>query len=788
MRRLLIIIGSLVALVVVVAVLALLFIDVDKYRPRIQAELQAKLGRQVTLGHLHLHILPLSIRVDGLTIAEAPSFSSGRPFATAQNVSVSAGLLSLIRGNPDIKSVLLDRPQVELIRNASGVWNFSTLGAQNSPAAGSNKPPSTFTLDTLKIADGQLGITDQMTHEPRSVYDYIDLELSDFRPNTPFGVDLGVHFPGTGKELLSFKGNVGPLQPGNVAATPMNGKLSLQEVSLAAVNRFAAGTLPANTDAIASADADVKSQAAVLSCNGTLKLDNAVIHGAKLDYPIQAKYNLSADRKQDKIAIQSGTISLGPTTFTASGDIDARAKPANLNLHLSTTNSSVTELARLAGAFGVGINPAYRVDGRLTANIIAKGPATDPQFDGSIDVTALKASAGSTTITGNVSARNLSAPQVQFALAADKIDTAELQQMTAKTQNAAPASSKPAAPSNQPSLFDKTTGSGTISAKTIKAQDFVLNNLQATCKLDHGVIQLSPLTADIFGGKENGAVSVDTRPANSLVSVNAKLAGADTNALLSAVSSMKNTLYGSLAADANVNFVLASSTDLARTLNGTLGFDVTNGQLKNVNILNELSKIGKFVGAAPTQPGNATALKKFSGTLNIRNGVATTNNLVAMLDAGSLSASGSLNLVNQALDMHMNAVLASGVSNAVGAAKIGGYLSTALANNKGELVLPVLVTGTTSHPVFAPDVQALAKMKLHNLLPSTGNPSELTNGIIGAAAGGKGAGGILNGIFGGASGQQPSSQQGPQGQKKSQQEQNPVNSILNQLGKKKPKQ
>ena len=84
-------------------------------------------------------------------------------------------------------------------------------------------------------------------------------------------------------------------------------------------------------------------------------------------------------------------------------------------------------------------------------------------------------------------------------------------------------------------------------------------------------------------------------------------------------------------------------------------FDVTNGQLKNVNILNELSKVGKFMGAAPAQAGSGTALKTFAGTLNIVNGVASTNNLLAALSAGSLSANGTMNLVNQGLDMHMTA-------------------------------------------------------------------------------------------------------------------------------------
>src|SRR5437763_17121947 len=100
--------------------------------------------------------------------------------------------------------------------------------------------------------------------------------------------------------------------------------------------------------------------------------------------------------------------------------------------------------------------------------------------------------------------------------------------------------------------------------------------------------------------------------------------------------------------------------------------------------------------------------------MNIANGVGTTNDLKPLMDAGSLAAAGSVNLVNETLNMHMTAVLSSGLSQSVGGTQVGGYMNTALANKNGELVVPVIVTGTMAHPTFAPDVQAMAKMKLNN--------------------------------------------------------------------------
>src|SRR5437868_8384840 len=119
--------------------------------------------------------------------------------------------------------------------------------------------------------------------------------------------------------------------------------------------------------------------------------------------------------------------------------------------------------------------------------------------------------------------------------------------------------------------------------------------------------------------------------------------------------------------------------------------------------------------------------------------------------------------------MHMTAVLSSGLSQSVGGTQVGEYMNTALANKNGELVLPVIVTGTMAHPIFAPDVQAIAKMRLNNLLPTTGNP--------GSVLGQKGAGGILGGILGGNA---PNQATNPQGQNKNEQQQNPLGSVLRQ--------
>jgi hypothetical protein len=115
----------------------------------------------------------------------------------------------------------------------------------------------------------------------------------------------------------------------------------------------------------------------------------------------------------------------------------------------------------------------------------------------------------------------------------------------------------------------------------------------------------------------------------------------------------------------------------------------------------------------------------------------------------------------------VTAVLSRGFSQQIGGTCIAGYMNTALANTQGELVIPATVTGTFQHPVFGPNVQKIALMKLKGLMPSADNPLGGASGILGNLLGQKNV--TPN------QGQQPNTQQQP----------NPVDQILDIIGKKK---
>jgi hypothetical protein len=121
-----------------------------------------------------------------------------------------------------------------------------------------------------------------------------------------------------------------------------------------------------------------------------------------------------------------------------------------------------------------------------------------------------------------------------------------------------------------------------------------------------------------------------------------------------------------------------------------------------------------------------------SGSLNIQNGVATTNDLLLDLGGGTLAGAGTMGLVDQTLKLKVTATLTKEYTQKNGLGQVGGLLSTVLSNQKGDLVVPAIVSGTFAQPKFAPDAEQMAKLKL--------------SGLFGA--GGSGVQGLINSLTG----------------------------------------
>src|SRR5580704_5890156 len=155
MSRSLKIIAIVVGVLIVLVLVAPFLIPVNQFRPTIEQKASAALGRKVEVGNLSLSLFSGALGADNLSIADDPKFSSA-PFLTAKSVKVGVELMPLIFSKTlNVTDVTIDSPQVSLIRNPGGQWNYSSFGAsaaksqtQAPPAAAKSSAPSSSSTST----------------------------------------------------------------------------------------------------------------------------------------------------------------------------------------------------------------------------------------------------------------------------------------------------------------------------------------------------------------------------------------------------------------------------------------------------------------------------------------------------------------------------------------------------------------------------------------------------------------------------------------------------------------
>ena len=133
-----------IAIVVVILILFVLpfLIPVNKFRPTIEEKASAALGRKVEVGNLSLSIIRGSLGIDNLSISDDPKFNSG-PFLTASSVRVGVELLPLIFSKQvNVTEIVIDKPQVMMLKDPSGKWNFSSIGGKRARGTQAASPSS----------------------------------------------------------------------------------------------------------------------------------------------------------------------------------------------------------------------------------------------------------------------------------------------------------------------------------------------------------------------------------------------------------------------------------------------------------------------------------------------------------------------------------------------------------------------------------------------------------------------------------------------------------------------
>ena len=375
-----------IAVVVLLVVLFIVpfLIPVNKFRPTIEQKASASLGRKVELGNLSLSLLSGSLGIDNLSIADDPKFNNG-PFLTAKSVKVGVELMPLIFSQQvNVTGIEIVNPQVTMLKNPSGKWNFSSIGGNSAPSStssGSNKTAESLTIKTLELNDGQitLGTT---SSQKRSVYTPVSLTAHDVAMNNSFPVEFSMGLPGGG--TMKIDGKVGPVDQKDAALTPQDVKLNIANLNLASTG-FLDPSM--GLGGIVDMAATLVSQGGVMATKGTMKLSKAVLvaGGQASGVPLTLDFDTKYDLQKGTGVINPSVAKIGNAKSNLSGTYKSEGDDFVVDLKVEGQNLPATDLEAFLSALGISLPSGSRLTaGTLSANLRVTGPTNKLVTDGTI--------------------------------------------------------------------------------------------------------------------------------------------------------------------------------------------------------------------------------------------------------------------------------------------------------------------------------------------------------------------------------------------------------------------
>jgi len=379
-----------VIVVLIVIIIALPFlINVNSYRPKIESEASSALGRQVTVGNLSLSLLSGSVTADNVAIADDPAFSKS-PFVTAKSLKIGVELMPLIFSKQlKITEIVLEDPQITLLRAANGTWNYSTLGGPSAkktetPTTG-QAAPTNLSVGKLSVNDGVLSVGRANSQAKPRVYDKVNITVTDFSATSQFPFKLTADTPSGG--TVDISGKAGPINPTDASKTPFDTSVKINNMNIAATGFIDPAT---GIGGIANFDGTLTSDGSKAKAVGTFTGTKLTLAPKASPAPkaVVIKHTVNVDLDNESGTLAQGDISIGKALAHLTGTFKVQGEEPTVNFKLNAAAMPVDELEPMLPALGVMLPSGSQLKGgTLTANLAITGPVNSLVITGPVKIT-----------------------------------------------------------------------------------------------------------------------------------------------------------------------------------------------------------------------------------------------------------------------------------------------------------------------------------------------------------------------------------------------------------------
>jgi AsmA protein len=385
-RRRYVRIGAIALAVLLLILIVLPFlINVNTFRPKVESEASAALGRPVTVGNLSLSIFSGSVSADNITVADDPAFSKSA-FLTAKTLNIGVELMPLIFSKQlNVTDITLNEPQITLLKAANGQWNFSSMGSASTkkqPSAGGSLR-STLSIAKLNVRHGKLLIGTANSSAKPATYDNVDVTVTNFSFTSQFPFTLTAQLPGSGSASIS--GNAGPIQA-DAARTPVAATVKIKDMNIAALGFLdPASGIAGLADFDGTLTSDGRHAKAVGLFTGKQMKFSA--KGSPSPKVITVKHSVDLDLDNQSGTITQGDIAIGNAQAHLTGTFQSAGTSEQVNLRLNAPGMPLDELEPVLPAMGVILPSGSQLrGGTLSADLAIAGPIDKPVITGPVRI------------------------------------------------------------------------------------------------------------------------------------------------------------------------------------------------------------------------------------------------------------------------------------------------------------------------------------------------------------------------------------------------------------------
>ncbi|WP_439886589.1 AsmA family protein [Pseudomonas sp. MBLB4123] len=629
--------------------------DPNDYKDEIRQLARDKANLELTLkGDIGWSLFPwLGLELTDATLASAST--PQQPFADLRLLGLSVRVLPLLRKEVQMSDIRIDGLNLNLQRDAKGHGNWEDIGrpapsADNAPApartAGAaasgetasqpaeGNQPIKLDIDSLIVNNARIDYHDARSGQQLSA-ESIQLTTGAIREGASIPVKLSAFF-GTSKPLLR-------------ARSELQGRLRFDR----ALQRYQLEGARLSGEASGE---PLDGQTLTYAIQGELLLDLAAQvaewNGLKLSAnQLRALGELKV-RDLDKAAKLSGGLSIAPVNLRDFLNGIGQALPAMSDAKALGEFELVT---RLSGT----PNSLTLEDLQLKLD--------DSSFNGQLAISDFAKQALRAQLEGDRLDLDRYLPPAKDAKGADAARQAEVKEAVARagsngnsplpeapTQQAW--SSSPLLPVDQLRKLDLQLALK-LEQLTFDKQTIEALNLKAKSKT--GLLTLEELRGKLGGGSFDAKGHIDVRPAIPLLSLQQRLKRIPVEPFLKS-DEQAAPLKGLLDLQADLNTSGNSEKAWIDGLNGTANFALEDGVLVDANLEHQLCRgIATLNRKVPSNPpsGQDTSFETLQGSLSLRNGVASNNDLKARIPGLSAKGDGDLDLRVLGLDYRVGVTI-----------------------------------------------------------------------------------------------------------------------------------